>query len=113
MVMTHVKESPASYNRARNRTIFVEEKKEPMNHNRLFKELIYHLFVEFTREIGALKNAREFTKLPNSWEERGIRKGIQQGMEEAKKEGSPIEFISKVTHLDKEAIEKLRKSNRL
>ncbi|MHA6259344.1 Rpn family recombination-promoting nuclease/putative transposase [Sporosarcina sp. CAU 1771] len=79
---------------------------------------------EFMREISQMENAEEFTKLPNSWEERGIRKGIKQGLEqgiqkgieEAKrevvlemlKEGSSIEFISKVTHLDKGAIEKLR-----
>lgn len=41
---------------------------------------------EVMREISNMKNAEKFTELPNSWEERGIRKGIELGMEEAKKE---------------------------
>lgn len=73
------------------------------------------------KEINQSENVEEFFTLSNSWEERGIRKGIQQGleqgMEEAKKEvvlemlmeGLPIDMIVKVTHLDKETVERLRK----
>ncbi len=69
------------------------------------------------KEISQLENAEEFTQLPNSWEERGIRKGIEQGIEEGEKkvvlkmlqEGLPIEVIVKVTDLDRDAIEALRK----
>jgi len=75
--------------------------------------------VEFMREVNELKNAGEFTQLPNSWEDRGIRKGIVQGIEAGKqevalemlKEGLSIDVISKVTHLDKEAVEKLKELN--
>lgn len=71
---------------------------------------------EFMREISQLENEEGFPKLPNSWEERGIRKGIEQGIEQGKREvvlemlkaGSSIDFIAKVTHLDKEAIENLK-----
>lgn len=73
------------------------------------------------QEIRQSENYEKFTELPNSWEESGIRKGIVQGKErgaaEAKKEivlemlkeGTSIEFIAKVTHLDKETIEQLKK----
>ena len=69
---------------------------------------------ELMQEVNRLEDEGEFkfTQLPNSWEERGIRKGIEQGIEkvvlEMLKEGSSIDFIAKVTHLDKEAIEKLK-----
>ncbi|MBO0588617.1 Rpn family recombination-promoting nuclease/putative transposase [Sporosarcina sp. E16_8] len=47
--------------------------------------------------------------------ERGIEQGIEQGIAkvvlEMLKEGASIDFIAKVTHLDKEAIEKIRKMN--
>ncbi len=75
--------------------------------------------VEFMREINELKNEGEFTQLPNSWEDRGIRKGIEQGIEAGKqevalkmlKEGMPIDVITKVTDLDKETIQKLKELN--
>lgn len=73
--------------------------------------------VEFMREINRMENAEEFkfTQLPNSWEDRGVRKGLVQGKEEVAlkmlKEGLPIDIISKVTDLDKEAIEKLKELN--
>ncbi|WP_438315514.1 hypothetical protein [Sporosarcina sp. FA9] len=67
---------------------------------------------ELMREISHLENAEEFTKLPNSWEERGIRKGIEQGKEalvlKMLAEGLSIDVISKVTDLDKETIMKLK-----
>lgn len=61
------------------------------------------------QEMSQLDNADKFTKLPNSWEERGIRKGREEVAVEMLKEGLSIDLIEKVTHLDKEAIEKLRK----
>ena len=71
------------------------------------------------REISQSENPEEFTELPISWEERGIRKGIEQGVEKAKKEialemlkeGLSIEFIAKVTHIAQEEIEELKKLN--
>lgn len=70
---------------------------------------------ELMREISQLENAEEFTQLPNSWEEKGIRKGIEQGKEEVVlkmlEEGLPIDVIVKVTDLKREAIEALRKMN--
>ena len=57
----------------------------------------------------------KFTQLPNSWEDRGVRKGLVQGEEEAAlkmlKEGLPMDIITKVTDLDKEAIGKLKELN--
>ena len=89
--------------------------------------LDYEEAEKLTREISQSENPEEFTELPISWEERGIRKGIEQGLEqgllqgvekakkeiilEMLKEGSSIEFIAKVTHLDPEEIEVLRKLN--
>ena len=61
------------------------------------------------QEISQLDNAEEFTKLPNSWEERGIKKGKEEVALEMFREGSSIDFIARVTHLDKEEIGKLRK----
>ncbi len=67
---------------------------------------------ELMKEISQLENAEKFTKLPNSWEERGIKKGRKEGREEVAfemlKEGLPVDLIERVTHLDKEAIEKLQ-----
>ncbi|MCG7336090.1 Rpn family recombination-promoting nuclease/putative transposase [Sporosarcina sp. ACRSM] len=45
------------------------------------------------------------------FQEEGKRKGIEQVALEMLKEGSSVEFIAKVTRLDREAIEKLRKLN--
>ncbi|WP_172840431.1 hypothetical protein [Virgibacillus phasianinus] len=67
------------------------------------------------KEISELENADEILNLPNSWEERGIKKGIERGFEKGIKqiarrmleEGSPINFISKVTGMDEEEIKKL------
>ncbi len=68
---------------------------------------------ELMQEISRLDNAEVFTKLPNSWEERGICKGIEQGEKEIVlemlKEGLSIDFTVKVTHMEKDAIEKLKK----
>lgn len=65
------------------------------------------------QEVSQMDNAHEFTKLPNSYEERGIKKGIKQGIEQVAfgmlKEGLSIELIVKTTYLDKETIERLQK----
>ena len=57
----------------------------------------------------------KFTQLPISWEDRGIRKGLVQAKEEVAlkmlKEGLSMDIITKVTDLDKEAIEKLKELN--
>ena len=70
---------------------------------------------ELMREISHLENAEEFTQLPNSWEERGIRKGIEQEREAVAlkmlAEGLSVDVISKVTDLNKETIEKLKGLN--
>ncbi|KXH82090.1 transposase [Sporosarcina sp. HYO08] len=70
---------------------------------------------ELMQEISRLDNAEEFIKLPNSWEERGIRKGIQQGKEaviiKMLAEGFSIDTIAKVTEMDRNEIEKLQKMN--
>lgn len=69
--------------------------------------------VEFMREINRTENAEEFkfTQLPNSWEDRGIRKGKEAVVLKMLKEGLPMDVITKVTDLDKEAIEKLKELN--
>lgn len=69
------------------------------------------------QEIRQSENYEKFTELPNSWEEKGIKHGKERGAAEAKKEialemlkeGTSIEFIAKVTHLDSETIEQLKK----
>lgn len=68
------------------------------------------------------REAEEILELTNSWEERGIKKGKEEGIEEGReqatkelvlellKAGSSIEFIAKITRLDKKEIEKLGKT---
>lgn len=67
---------------------------------------------ELMQEINQLENADEIMKLPNSWEEKGIAKGIEKGKVEVAlellKEGAAVEFISKVTGLDNKKVERLR-----
>jgi len=66
------------------------------------------------KEICQLDNAHEFTKLPNSWEEKGKKEGREEGKKEVVlemlKEGASIEFIAKVTKLNHLEIERLKKS---
>ncbi|WP_379589210.1 RpnC/YadD family protein [Oceanobacillus caeni] len=75
-------------------------------------------------EIKELDNAKEIFELSNSWERKGmekrIEKGIEKGIEKRKmeerqniakellKQGSPVEFVAKVTHLSKEQVEELK-----
>ncbi|HEY4599785.1 MAG TPA: Rpn family recombination-promoting nuclease/putative transposase [Cerasibacillus sp.] len=68
-------------------------------------------------EVKKMDDAEKILELPISYEERGIKKGIKKGIERGKKEvalemlneGLSIEFIAKVTHLDREEIEALRR----
>ena len=76
-------------------------------------------------EVKKMDDAEKILELPISYEERGVRKGIKKGVEkgikkgkkegkvevalEMLKEGSSIEFITKVTQLDREEIEELRR----
>jgi len=67
------------------------------------------------KDIRDLDGVKEFLELPNSWEERGIRKGVEKGMRqgvkkvalEMLKKGLPIELIEEVTELSRSEIEKL------
>src|SRR5690625_2652093 len=73
---------------------------------------------ELMKEMKHSDYADEILELTNSWEERGIKKGIEEGKElatkelalEMLKEGSSVAFVAKVTHLNKEEIEELKKS---
>ncbi|MEC5423419.1 Rpn family recombination-promoting nuclease/putative transposase [Virgibacillus sp. C22-A2] len=73
---------------------------------------------ELMDEIKQLKEGEQILELPISYEERGIEKGIKKGIErgikkvagELLKEGSSIEFVAKVTHLDREEIESIREN---
>ncbi|GEN30124.1 hypothetical protein CQU01_03620 [Cerasibacillus quisquiliarum] len=68
-------------------------------------------------EVKKMDNADKILELPISYEERGIKKGLEAGVESGKKEvalemlkeGSSIEFIAKVTHLNRGEIEVLRR----
>ncbi|GAB3049819.1 Rpn family recombination-promoting nuclease/putative transposase [Virgibacillus ainsalahensis] len=72
-------------------------------------------------EIKRMDDGGKLLELPNSWEEKGIEKGKEVGKKEGKidekrtiaremlKEGSSIEFIAKVTRLDKVEIENIKK----
>lgn len=67
------------------------------------------------KEIEKMDDAEKIMELPISYEQRGIEKGIERGIRkvalELLKEGSSVEFVAKVTGLDKEEIEILRESN--
>ncbi|KXH81855.1 hypothetical protein [Sporosarcina sp. HYO08] len=71
------------------------------------------------QEISQLDNTEEVIKLLNSWEERGVRKEIEQGIVKGKEaviikmlaEGLSVELIAKVTEAEKDEIEKLREMN--
>ena len=80
-------------------------------------------------EIKKMDDAEKILELPISYEEKGIKKGVEKGIKkgvekgikkgkkegkvevalEMLKEGSSIEFITKVTQLDREEIEELRR----
>lgn len=78
---------------------------------------------ELMEEIKQLNRdeSEQILKLPNSWIEKGIKQGRQEGMQVGKaeerkiiarqmlKEGLSIELIAKVTNLDKAEIEEISK----
>jgi predicted transposase/invertase (TIGR01784 family) len=72
--------------------------------------------VQFNNEDLSPTMEAVFTRIREEGERKGIEQGIERGIEqvalEMLKEDSSIEFIAKVTHLDKKTIEKLRKKNR-
>lgn len=60
-------------------------------------------------EIRETKELGDFTYLPISWEEKGIEKGKEEVALELIKEGASTHLIAKVTHLDQDEIERLKK----
>lgn len=64
-------------------------------------------------EIEKMDEAREILHLPISWEEKGIKKGREEGkidvVIEMLKEDFPMDIIVKVTGLDQEKVESLKK----
>ncbi|MCG7336103.1 hypothetical protein MHZ95_12595 [Sporosarcina sp. ACRSM] len=72
--------------------------------------------VQFNNEDLSPTMEAVFTRIREEGERKGIEQGIEKGIEkvvlEMLKEGLPDDLITKVTHLDKETIEKLRKKNR-
>ncbi|ASN04219.1 RpnC/YadD family protein [Virgibacillus necropolis] len=60
-------------------------------------------------EIKQVDESDEILKLPISWEERAKEKERRKIASEMLKEGLPIEVIVKVTHLDEEEIEAIKK----
>ncbi|GGB50855.1 transposase [Lentibacillus populi] len=73
---------------------------------------------ELMEEIKQLKDADKILEIPISYEEKGKKIGKEIGKElgikevalEMLKEGASIEFIAKVTHLNKEEIKNLRET---
>lgn len=78
-----------------------------------YLKLNEHEEEELMEQIKHIDEMDEILKLPISWEEKGIEKGKEEEKRkiasEMLKEGLPIEVIVKVTHLDKEEIEVLKK----
>lgn len=75
----------------------------------------------FMETVKQFDDAEEIFKIPISYEEKGIKKGMEQGVKEgffkAKKdvaikmlkEGLPLELIMKITNLNNETLEELKK----
>lgn len=83
-------------------------------------------------EINRMDESEDIMHLPISWEERGIKKGEELGRKlgrsegkvegkieaikevalELLRQGTAVEFIAKVTHLDIKEIEKLKRENK-
>jgi hypothetical protein len=80
--------------------------------------------VELMEEIKQLnqEESKQIFKLPNSWMEKGLQEGLQKGLEKGKleekrkialemvKEGLSTQLIARITKLNKEEIEALRKN---
>lgn len=67
---------------------------------------------QLMEEIKELDNAEEIFELSNSWERKGIEKGKMEERQniakELLKQGSPVEFVAKVTHLTVEEVGELK-----
>lgn len=63
---------------------------------------------QLMEQINQLEEAEEIFQLSNSWEEKGIEKGIEQVVRGMLKENLPIELIAKVTGLETKKIEKIK-----
>jgi hypothetical protein len=59
-------------------------------------------------EIEKLPEADEILEIPISYVEKGKEIGKKEVAVELLREGASLEFIAKITHLDKEEIEKLK-----
>lgn len=64
---------------------------------------------ELMAEIGKFMDVEEIMELPISYEEKGKELGKKEVAIEMLKEGSSLEFISKVTKLSRKEIGKLKK----
>ena len=66
------------------------------------------------KEMKDSDYADDILELTNSWEERGMKKGKEEGKKEIAlellKEGSSVAFVAKVTRLSQKEIKELRKS---
>ncbi len=67
--------------------------------------------VQFNNEDLSPTMEAVFTRIREEGERKGIERGIEKVVLEMLKEGLPDDLITKVTHMDKETIEKLRKKN--
>lgn len=65
---------------------------------------------EVMEKVKKMDESEEILDLPISWEEKGKIQEKRNIAIEMLKEGIPIEMISKITHLDKDEIEKMRKT---
>src|SRR5699024_11883 len=69
---------------------------------------------ELMKEMKHSDHADAMLELTNSWEERGMKKGKEEGKKEIAlellKEGSSVEFVAKVTRLDAEEVKELKKT---
>ncbi|MFC5591412.1 Rpn family recombination-promoting nuclease/putative transposase [Sporosarcina soli] len=68
--------------------------------------------VQFNNEDLSPTMEAVFTRIREEGERKGIEKGIEKVVLEMLKEGLPDDLITKVTNMNKEAIEKLRSKNR-
>lgn len=64
---------------------------------------------ELMKEIHKLENTDEIIKLTNSWEEKGIEAGKKGVALKLLKEGTSIDFIVRVTELDREEVLNIRR----
>ena len=63
---------------------------------------------ELMEEIKQLDNAEEIMSLPNSWEEKGIKKGIQNVILNMLKKNFSVEVISDATDVSVDEVKKIK-----